>query len=98
MPRVFIRAAFAAAFCVVTAAATEAAARCLPWKAAAPIIAANGLLSGKAVYGMVQSRIRGKIIQAILCNDKGNFTYKVIVLGPKGDVNNVTVDARTGRF
>jgi uncharacterized membrane protein YkoI len=47
---------------------------------------------------MVQSRIRGKIIQAILCNDKGNFTYRVIVLGPKGDVNNVTVDARTGRF
>jgi len=98
MPRVFTRAAFAAAFCILMVAATQAAARCLPWKAAGPIIAANGLLPGKAVYGMVQSRIRGKIIQAILCNDNGKFSYKIIVLGPKGDVNNVTVDARTGRF
>jgi uncharacterized membrane protein YkoI len=98
MSRALTRAAFAAVCGLAIAAATPAAAGCLPWKAAAPVIAKNGLLPGKAVYGMVQSRTGGKIIQASLCDEGGRFFYRLVVLGPKGDVTNVTVDARTGRF
>jgi uncharacterized membrane protein YkoI len=90
-----------AAIVVVTglflAAAENAAADCLPWKSAAPVIAKNSLLPGNVIYQMVQSRTGGQIIHASLCDENGRFFYKLVVLGPKGDVSNVTVDARTGQ-
>jgi hypothetical protein len=90
-----------AAIAVVTglllAAPCRAAGECLPWKSAAPVIAKNSLLAGNVVYEMVQSRTGGKIIHASLCDEGGRFFYKLVVLGPKGDVTNVTVDARTGQ-
>jgi uncharacterized membrane protein YkoI len=97
MRRVLKQAALAAVAGIVLAA-TPAAAGCLPWKAAARVISQNGLVSGNAVYGFVQSRLRGKIIQASLCDQGGRFFYRLVVLGPQGDVTNVIVDARTGQF
>jgi uncharacterized membrane protein YkoI len=46
---------------------------------------------------MVQSRTGGQIIHASLCDQGGRFFYKLVVLGAKGDVTNVTVDALTGQ-
>lgn len=91
------KAAIAVATSLVVAAPVGAAAECLPWKSAAPVIAKNSLLPGNKVYDMVQSRTGGKIIHASLCDEGGRFLYKLVVLGPKGDVTNVTVDARTGQ-
>lgn len=82
---------------MLTAASHAAESDCLPWKAAAPVIAKNALLPGDVVYQMVQSRTGGQIIHASLCDEGGRFFYKLVVLGPKGDVTNVTVDARTGQ-
>lgn len=83
---------------VLTAAGAAAAAGdCVPWKSAGPVIAKNSLLPGNVVYQMVQSRTGGQIIQASLCGGDGHYVYKLVVLGPKGDVSNVTVDARTGQ-
>ena len=81
----------------LTVAWHAAAGDCLPWKSAAPVIAKNSLLSGDVVYQMVQARTGGQIIHASLCDENGRFLYKLVVLGPKGDVTNVTVDARTGQ-
>ena len=97
MRRGIQRAAIAVATGLLLAAPCRAAAECLPWKSAAPIIAKNSLLPGNKVYDMVQSRTGGKIIHASLCDEGGRFFYKLVVLGPKGDVSNVTVDARTGQ-
>jgi uncharacterized membrane protein YkoI len=49
------------------------------------------------IYQMVQSRTGGQIIHASLCDQDGRFFYKLVVLGAKGDVTNVTVDALTGQ-
>jgi uncharacterized membrane protein YkoI len=94
------RAITSAAIAAVTGimlTAGHAAGDCLPWKSAAPVIAKNSLLPGDVVYQMVQSRTGGQIIHASLCDENGRFLYKLVVLGPKGDVTNVTVDARTGQ-
>lgn len=82
---------------VLPAAGEAVEGQCLPWKSAASVIAANSLLPGDTVYKMVQARTGGQIIHASLCDEGGRFLYKLVVLGPKGDVSNVTVDARTGQ-
>jgi uncharacterized membrane protein YkoI len=83
---------------MLVAAGGLAQAGCLPWKAAGPLIAQHSLIPGNVIYQMVQSRLGGKIISATLCESGGNFVYRIVVLGKKGDVANLTVDARTGRF
>jgi uncharacterized membrane protein YkoI len=70
---------------------------CIGWSAAAPIIAKNSLLPAKVIYQMVQDRMGGTIVNQSLCEEGGQFVYKLVVLGAKGDVSNVTVDALTGQ-
>jgi uncharacterized membrane protein YkoI len=82
---------------LLTVAGQAAEPNCLPWASAAPVIKKNSLLPGNVVYQMVQSRTGGQIIHASLCDQGGKFFYKLVVLGPKGDVTNVTVDALTGQ-
>jgi uncharacterized membrane protein YkoI len=68
------------------------------WSQAGPIIAQNSLVSANVIYQMVQKRTGGKVVSQALCNLGGRFVYKLVVLGPTGEVINVTVDARTGKF
>lgn len=98
MRRVIREAAIAAvAGLVLTTAGQGAEPNCLPWKSAAPVIAKHSLLPANIIYQMVQSRTGGQIIHASLCDEDGRFFYKLVVLGAKGDVTNVTVDALTGQ-
>lgn len=83
---------------MVAAAAPSARAGCVPWKSAGAIISKNSLIPGNVIYKKVQSKTGGKVISATLCENGGKFVYKIVVLGKKGDVKNLTVDARTGRF
>jgi uncharacterized membrane protein YkoI len=84
---------------MLTAADAPAQAGCLPWKSAGALIAQNSLIPGNVIYQMVQAKTGGKVISATLCEGGGgNFVYKIVVLGKKGDVTNLTVDARTGQF
>jgi len=83
---------------MVTAAVAPAHAGCLPWKSAGAIISQNSLVPGNVIYQKVQSKTGGKVISATLCENGGKFVYKIVVLGKKGDVKNLTVDARTGSF
>ena len=83
---------------LVIAAGTPAEAGCVPWKSAGAVISKNSLVPGNVVYDAVQSKTGGKVISATLCENGGKFVYKIVVLGKKGDVTNLSVDARTGRF
>jgi uncharacterized membrane protein YkoI len=97
--RAMKRTAFAVLTAVMLAAAgAPAQAGCVPWKSAGAIISQNSLIPGNVIYNMVQSRTGGKVISATLCQNGAQFIYKIVVLGQKGDVQNLTVDARTGRF
>ncbi|WP_141700600.1 PepSY domain-containing protein [Methyloceanibacter superfactus] len=83
---------------MLTAAWAPAQAGCVPWKSAGAIISQNSLVPGNVIYNKVQSKTGGKVISATLCESGGKFVYKIVVLGKKGDVTNLTVDARTGQF
>ena len=71
---------------------------CVEWSKAGPIIAQNSLLPANVIYQAVQKRTGGKVVSQALCNAGGHFIYKLVVLGPTGQVSNLTVDARTGQF
>ena len=88
--------AILAAF-ALTAAGQAGQPDCLDWSKAGPIIAQNSLLPANVVYQMVQKRTGGKVVNQALCQEGGRFVYKLVVLGPTGEVNNVTVDALTGQ-
>jgi uncharacterized membrane protein YkoI len=94
--KLMIVAAFAAA--TFAAAARTAEPGCVEWSQAGPVIAQNSLVSANVIYQMVQKRTGGKVVSQALCNVGGRFVYKLVVLGPTGEVINVTVDARTGQF
>ena len=90
-----IVAALAAALCAQAAQATEPG--CVEWSQAGPLIAQNGLVPANVVFQNVQKRAGGKVVSQALCNLGGQFVYRLVVLGPTGQVTNVTVDARTGQ-
>ena len=71
---------------------------CVEWSRAGPINAENGLVPANVIFKEVQKRAGGKIVSQALCNLGGQFVYRLVVLGPTGEVTNVTVDARTGQF
>jgi len=71
---------------------------CVEWSKAGPVIAQNGLLPASVVYQKVQKQTGGKIVNQALCNVGGRYVYKLVVLGPTGEVTNLTVDAKTGQF
>ena len=91
-----IVAALAAAFLATAGHATEPG--CVEWSRAGPIIAEKGLVPANVIFKEVQKRAGGKIVSQALCNFGGQFVYRLVVLGPTGEVANVTVDARTGQF
>ncbi len=99
MWRVF-KAAIAAALAVaiVVDAGQAGEPGCVEWSRAGPIIAENGLVPANVVFKQVQQRVGGKIVSQALCDFGGQFVYRLTVLGPTGEVTNVTVDARTGQF
>ena len=71
---------------------------CVEWSKAGPIIAQNSLLPANVIYQAVQKKTGGRIVNQALCKVGGSFVYKLVVLGPTGEVTNLTVDALTGQF
>ncbi len=81
----------------LTAAGRAGQPDCLDWSKAGPIIAQNSLLPANVVYQMVQKRTGGKVVNQALCKRGSGYVYKLVVLGPTGEVTNLTVDAATGQ-
>ena len=74
---------------------------CVEWSKAGPIIVdkdEHPRADTNVVYQAVQKKTGGKIVNQSLCNVGGRFVYKLVVLGPTGEVTNLTVDALTGQF
>ena len=83
---------------IFAAVAAPARAGCVPWKSAGALISQNSLVPGNVIYKKVQAKTGGKVISATLCQNGAKFVYKIVVLGKKGAVKNLTVNARTGKF
>ena len=83
---------------LMTAGVPPAHAGCVPWKSAGKVISKNGLVPGNVIYKKVKSKTGGKVISANLCENGGRFVYKIKVLGKKGDVKTLSVDAKSGQF
>lgn len=81
-----------------TASVSPAHADCVPWKSAGKVIKKEGLVPGGEIYKKVKSKTGGKVISANLCEKGSKYVYKIKVLGKKGDVKTLTVDAKSGRF
>jgi uncharacterized membrane protein YkoI len=87
----------AAAALVLTASSMAGEPGCVDWGKAASIIADNSLLPASTIYQMVQKRTGGKVVNQALCKRGSGYVYKLVVLGPTGEVTNLTVDAATGQ-
>lgn len=83
---------------LTTASVSPVHAGCVPWKSAGKVISKNGLVPGGTIYKKVKSKTGGKVISANLCENGGKFVYKIKVLGKKGDVKTLTINAKTGQF
>lgn len=67
--------------------------KCYEWTEAAPIVAREKLASAKDVHEQARKRLPGQLIRITLCEDKGQFIYK-LVLQEGSRVRHLTVDAR----
>ena len=98
MWRVLKAATIAALSAAIFAAGQAGEPGCVEWSKAGPVISQNGLVPANVVYQAVQKRTGGKVVNQALCNAGGRYIYKLVVLGPTGQVTKVTVDAKTGQF
>lgn len=64
------------------------------WSVAAPIVRKEGLTTVEALSRLAASRLAGEIVKTTLCQDNGEFIYRLVVRGPDGKLANRTVDAR----
>lgn len=77
----------------VLAIPADAAAACL-----SPSEARQAIAAGEAVrLGDVARRVGGEILDARLCEAGGRLVYQLAVMTSGGNVERITVDARSGR-
>lgn len=67
--------------------------KCYEWSDAAPIVRREKLASAKDVHDQARRRLDGDLIRITLCEEKGEFVYKLIVQDG-GKLRNLTVNAR----
>lgn len=68
--------------------------KCYEWTDAAPIVRREKLASAKEVHEQTRKRMDGELLRITLCEEKGQFVYKLIVQEGGGRLRNLTVDAR----
>lgn len=64
------------------------------WSVAAPIVRKEGLATVEQLAAMAKAKGLGEIVQTQLCEDKGQYAYRVTVRDAKGSFRNITTDAR----
>jgi hypothetical protein len=70
------------------------------WSAAAPIVHRESLRPAKDVrelvqQGLVKKANQGQLLNITLCEERGQFVYRLLILRTAGTVETVTVDARS---
>lgn len=69
-------------------------AECLSdWGAAAEVVRANGLQTVEQLAKTSPQQLKGQIIKATLCEEGGDFVYRLVVRDGTGQMKNVVIDA-----
>lgn len=68
--------------------------KCYEWTEAAPIVMREKLASAKDVHEQARDRLSGELIRITLCEEKGQFVYRLVVQEGGGRFRHLTVDAR----
>lgn len=90
----------AVAVAIVVAACPAGAAdpridRCYDdWSSAAPIVRREALMPTKEVNDMARARRLGDVVRITLCERRGQFVYRLVLLEAKGGLIEQIVDAR----
>lgn len=64
------------------------------WSSAAPIVRREALMPTKDVNDLARSRKLGDIVRITLCERRGQFVYRLVLLETKGRLVEQIVDAR----
>ncbi len=64
------------------------------WSVAAPVVKKEGLATVEQLSQLAKSSGSGDIVRTTLCQDKGDFTYRIVVKDGKGQLKTLNVDAR----
>jgi len=75
--------------------ATGAFADCITdWSEAAPIVHENGLATVEALSRIAAAELPGVLVKTTLCEEGGEFYYRILVRDAQGQIVTRTVDAR----
>ena len=64
------------------------------WSSAAPIVRREELMPTKDVNDLARARKLGDLVRITLCERRGQFVYRLVLLEPKGRLIEQIVDAR----
>lgn len=81
---------------ILTPAAQAAVAqdRCYEWTDAAPIVQRENLMSSKDLHDETRKRLQSELVRVSLCEEKGQFVYKLVLMEGSGRLKYITVSAR----
>ena len=65
------------------------------WSEAGPIVREQGLVPAKDLQDLAKAKVEGKLIKITLCEDQGNYLYRLVFDKNNGELVDMTVDART---
>lgn len=64
------------------------------WSVAAPIVRQNGLVSVEELSQLIRSRLDASIVKTTLCQEQGDYAFRVVVRGAQGQLKSLVLDAR----
>jgi hypothetical protein len=79
-------------------AAGPAQAACVGGGKARSLVSSGEVQPLGSIVASLRQQSRFEIVGGELCERNGGYVYRLKVLGPRGKVGNVTVDARSGRM
>jgi hypothetical protein len=64
------------------------------WSIAAPIVRKEGLVSVEELSAQIRERLDASIVKTTLCQEKGDYAFRLVVRGAQGQLKSLTLDAR----
>ena len=64
------------------------------WSVAAPIVRKEGLVSVEELSAQIRARLDASIVKTTLCQQKGDYAFRLVVRDAEGQLKSLTLDAR----
>jgi hypothetical protein len=64
------------------------------WSIAAPIVRKEGLVSVEELSAQIRERLKSSIVKTTLCQEKGDYAFRLVVRGAQGELKSLKLDAR----